>query len=248
MRIVDEGKNHVYKWFLTLTYAPDNLPKFGSLRKRDVQLFQKRLRKARPDDRIRFFTVGEYGEEGDRPHYHQVVWGTDFPDKKKHSMSGDDTLWKSEELNQLWGHGFCTFGRVTYESAAYVAGYVIKKINGQLADAHYARVDPDTGEVVQIEREFAIMSRRPGIGADWYDEFKRDVFPSDRKVVKGKERKVPRYYAEKFRKEHPEEFEAIQARRKARALKHRADSTPDRLAVREEVLRARFSLKKRKLG
>lgn len=59
-------------FFLTLTYDNENLPADGELNKRDLQLFIKRLRKANPG--IRYFAVGEYGTQGERPHYHAVIF------------------------------------------------------------------------------------------------------------------------------------------------------------------------------
>lgn len=245
IRILDESKRHLWKWFATLTYSDDKLPKNGTLVKRHAQLWQKRLRKARTGETVRFFTVGEYGRRTVRPHYHSIIFGPDFPDKRRHSKSGDNQLYVSDELDRLWGHGNCWLGSVTPESAQYVAGYVVDKVTGPLAEARYARVDPETGDTVQVEPEFAIMSRRPGIGSHWYEEFKGDVFPSDQKVVRGKVRKVPQYYLDKLERENPEMHAAVKADRKAKARRFRKDSTPDRLAVREEVAAARLKLKRR---
>lgn len=122
-----------------------------------------------------------------------------------------------------------------------------KKITGQMAEAHYSRLDPLTGEVVQIEPEFAVMSRNPGIGSGWYEKFKTDVFPSDSKVVKGRPGPVPKYYAGKLEDEDPQLLEQIKRERVAKARARKADSTPERLAVREEVARARLALRKGKL-
>lgn len=245
LRLMDEAQGHLFKYFVTLTYDDVHLPRSGSLRKRHAQLWQKRLRFARPDDKIRFFTVGEYGKRTKRPHYHSIIFGTDFPDKRPHSKSGEHQLYVSDELDAIWGMGHCYIGNVTKDSAAYVAGYVVDKINGEAALQHYSRLDPLTGEVVSVEPEFALMSRRPGIGAAWYEQFKDDVFPSDTKVVKGKPGPVPRYYADKLKKEQPEVHKAVKAQRVERLRERRGDNTPARLKVREEVAVARLGLKQR---
>ena len=65
-------------------------------------------------------------------------------------------------------------GDVSFQSAGYVARYSLKKVNGDLAAAHYRRVDPDTGEVFDLVPEFAHMSLKPGIGASWFDRFYGD--------------------------------------------------------------------------
>lgn len=77
------------------------------------------------------------------------------------------------------------------------------------------------------------MSRRPGIGSEWYDRYSCDAFPSDFLVVDGSKRPVPRYYTNKLEEEAKK---AIKDKRKARAEENSANSTPERLAVREEVL------------
>lgn len=246
-RLIDEAKLHLWKWFLTLTYDDDHLPRTGTLVKRHAQLWQKRLRKARPDDKVRFFTVGEYGDITKRPHYHSIVFGTDFPDKRKHSWSGDHSLYVSDELDRLWGLGHCWIGTVTEDSAGYVAQYVTKKVTGQLAETHYTTIDPFSGEVVKIEPEFALMSRKPGIGAGWYEQYKADYFPSDTKVVKGRPLPVPKYYADKLKAEDPDMHKEVKDKRVREARKRKGDSTPERLAVREEVARARLAQKRRKL-
>ena len=59
-------------------------------------------------------------------------------------LQGHKGLTTSETLTKLWGKGGerqQTIGDVTFQSAAYVAGYVQKKINGQQKDTHYAIVD-----------------------------------------------------------------------------------------------------------
>lgn len=246
-RLLHESKLHLYKWFATLTYSDDKLPRHGSLVKRHVQLWQKRVRKARPGDKVRFFSVGEYGKTTRRAHYHSLVFGTDFPDKRKHSEKDGNVLYCSEEFDRLWGHGHCSLGSVTPESCAYVAGYVVDKINGQMAEAHYSRLDAVTGEVVRIEPEFAVMSLKPGIGAGWYERYKDDFFPSDVSVVRGKPRPVPDYYTDKLKADNPQMHDDIKARRLAQAQKRRADSTPARLAVRQEVAAARLALRSGKI-
>lgn len=236
-RLLHEAKRWLFKKFLTLTYDDEHLPANKSLQTRDVQLWQKRLRKARTGEAMKFFTVGEYGDRGARPHYHSIVYGLQVPDQRKHSKSGEHDLFRSDEMDKIWGLGHVWVGSVTAESCAYVAQYVVKKINGSKAAEHYGERKP----------EFAIMSRRPAIGREHYNEFKNEFFPADFVVIAGKKRRMPRYYAELFKKENPEDFDRIKARRLARAKLRKADSTPERLAAREEVAAARMKLKASKL-
>ena len=143
----------------------------------------KRLRKTGVE--ARYFHCGEYGDQTGRPHYHACLFGHAFPDREKWAVRKGNPVWRSDELERLWPYGNSEIGSLTFESAAYVARYVTKKVTGRDADSHYERLDPSTGELVQIEPEFATMSRRPGIGSGWFEKFGTDVFPSDEVVVNG---------------------------------------------------------------
>lgn len=247
VRLLHESKLHHSSVFATLTYDDEHLPFRGSLVERDMQLFYKRLRRARPGDLIVYFYAAEYGEQNLRPHYHAIIFGVDFPDKVRHSGEGANTLYRSEELASIWGKGFASFGSVTSDSCRYVADYVFKRFSGDLADEKYSRVDASTGEVYRVVPEFGRMSRRPAIGMRFYDKFRSDFFPSDFTVVKGLERPVPRAYTVKLEDEDPLLHKEIKRKRVSEAMKRREDSTPERLAVREEVARAKQGLRKRKL-
>lgn len=245
LRLMDEAQLHRDVLFTTMTYDDAHLPRGGTLVKRHVQLWQKRVRKARPGEKVRFFTGGEYGETTWRPHYHSIIFGAKFSDMRPHSKSGDHQLYTSEEFDSIWGMGHCLLGHVSQDACSYVAGYVTKKITGQMAEAHYRRVDPYSGEVFDLLPEFALMSRRPGIGSGWYDQFKGDLFPSDMKVVKGNPGAVPPFYVERLKMEDPAAHAALKSRRMERLRDRRADHTPARLKVREEVAVARLGLKRR---
>ena len=81
-RMLCESKTHKTSSFITLTYNDSHLPLNKTLIKRHLQLFFKRLRKAYPNQNIRYYGVGEYGDEGQRPHYHACVFGFDFNKEK----------------------------------------------------------------------------------------------------------------------------------------------------------------------
>ena len=122
--------------------------------------------------------------------------------------------------------GHCSIGELTFDSAAYVARYCTKLVTGKEREAHYAGRTP----------EFALMSRRPGIGARWLDEFVHDVYPSDELVVNGRPTKPPRYFDSRFELRHPALMANI---RGVRASRVRPESDPRR-AVRAEVLERRL--------
>lgn len=198
IRCIHEAQMHEENCFITLTYNNQNLPSDMGLVKRHFQLFMKRLRK-KFGNGIRFFHSGEYGDKFGRPHYHAILFGLDFKDRVflKNSPSGF-SLYTSESLSNLWGKGYVSVADVSFNSAAYIARYVVKKINGKDSDEHYSSVDVSTGEVVVRSKEYATMSLKPAIGRSWFDEYKTSLYPRDSVVVKTlkgfKEFSIPRYY------------------------------------------------------
>ena len=238
LRCLHESRMHEDNCFVTLTFDDAHLPVDMSIRKRDMQLFMKRLRN-RFGSGIRFFGCGEYGSISLRPHYHLILFGFDFKDKVLYKQTRlGHYLYTSAELSKLWTDpngvslGFAILGDVSFDSAGYVARYCMKKVSGDHAAAHYQYVSP-SGEIFQREPEFCLMSRRPGLGKAWYDKYKSDVFPSDWLVVNGKKCKPPRYYDGKASEEDLAAFEAIQEKRRSHNQKKSFDNSFDRLGVRE---------------
>lgn len=221
IRCVHESQMHEVSSFITPTFDDEHLPVDYSVSKRELQLFNKKLRHAFGP--FRFFGCGEYGSKGLRPHYHELLFGLDFPDKVLYSVSGrGERLYYSEALENVWGKGRCLIGSVTLQSAGYCARYSMKKITGDRAAEHYRRVHPVTGEHVQVRPEFISMSRMPGIGASWFEKFKTDAFPSDFVTVKGRKLPVPDYYLRKL--EDVEQAEVKAARRERGLLSARREA------------------------
>jgi len=234
-----EKQLHEATSFITLTYAEENLPSGGTLKKKDFQDFLKRLRK-HAAKKLSYYYCGEYGERTRRPHFHSLLFGYDFPDQTPISRSGDITLYRSDVLQSLWPQGHCSVGALTFESAAYVARYIMKKINGKDAADHYRVVNPDTGEITNLLPEYTNMSLKPAIGKNWYRRYHDDVYPSDEVVLRGKQMKPPKYYDRQLELADPTLYLKMKADRKAAALRRSHDSTPARLAVREAVKRAQI--------
>lgn len=246
LRCMHEASLHEDNCFLTLTYNDENLPQYNSLQLRDFQLFMKRLRKQYGSG-IRFFHCGEYGEKNGRPHYHAIVFNFDFPDKELLTVRNDHRLYRSDALDSLWGLGFCSIGDVTFDSAAYVARYCLKKMVGKGSDQYYERVDPETGEVVLIAKEYATMSRRPGIGHGWYERYRDETYPSDFVVRDGVKMRPPKAYDRRLEAEDPRLFNRVRGARVRQAAKHADNNTPARLKVREKVQKARLQMLPRRL-
>lgn len=206
----------------------------------------KRLRWHLRPRRLRFFHCGEYGERFSRPHYHAIVYGTCFPDRVVYNRTASgEWLYTSAFLADCWGLGFCSVGDVTFDSAAYVARYVVKKVTGQAAEDHYWRVDELTGECQKVIPEYVTMSLKPGIGSGWFERFGSEVFPSDEVIVNGHPAKPPRFYEKIFEVAHGGNLAEIKARRVEEAQKRSADSTWRRLLVREKVKGAQLKQLKR---
>lgn len=188
-RIMHEAQMHDISSFVTLTYNNENLPIDLSLDKTHLQLFLKRLRKYLSPKKIRFFAAGEYGDISLRPHYHLIIFNYWPQDKELYKETEYGNLWTSVKLEKLWGKGFVTIGDVTFETAAYTASYVTKKITGDEMRFHYRGRNP----------EFALMSRNKGIGATWFDKFELQTKKLDSVVSRGFQRAVPQYYQKKLK-------------------------------------------------
>lgn len=247
-RIVHESQMHRDNCFVTLTYDSENVPANGSLNKRHFQLFMKRLRKHHEGKTIRYFHCGEYGEELQRPHYHACLFGIDFIDRVEHSANHrGDITYTSQTLENIWGMGFCTIGELNYETAAYTARYVMKKITGKRADKHYARVNPITERIELIQPEYATMSLRPALGKSFYDKYKSDFFPRDECPIPGRGvyNSVPTYYETLLKEEDPDTYEQVKRARKEYRDTHECEYTPKRLKAKETVKQAQLSQLKR---
>lgn len=136
-------------------------------------------------------------------------------------------------------------GEVTFESAAYVARYITKKITGDQAENHYATVNKKTGEIVDRQPEYVTMSRRPGVGKEWLKKYEKDVFPFDEVIIRGIPMKPPKFYSSQFELSDPVAHAAVKGRRMAKAEDRKEDNTFDRLAVKEEIQYSKFDQLKR---
>jgi len=256
-RCVHEAQMHEQNCSITLTYAPEHLPPEGSLDPTHTTLFLKRLRKHITPHKISYLYCGEYGDNLDRPHYHVLLFGYEFPDKKfyKKSKSGDD-LYTSDLLEKLWGLGNCAIGDLTFDSAAYACRYSLKKITGDSAPDHYRGKLP----------EFIRMSTKPALGARWYAKYGVQTHRHDSMVVNGAIQTPPRYYDKLLRRSDPEHLENLKKIRTANAGQYRVrpvdgqkkltteqrreqtmNRSKKRLAVLEESAQLRAKLYKRNL-
>lgn len=165
-RIMLENRASNNSYYMTLTYDEDNVPLGGLLCKPDLQKYIKRIRK-KHEFKIRYFVSGEYGNHPEyRPHYHLILFS-------EHPMN-------TKVLDDKWNMGFTQIGDVTTHSAAYVAGYCVKKLT--------SRDDAFIQEASQYAPEFATQSRKPGIGYPGLEKIAKTLknnkyFPKD-KILK----------------------------------------------------------------
>lgn len=250
LRCMNEKRLHRDSAFITLTYGADDIPTLSgpcidkrmTLEKRDLQLFMKRLRHEF-STQVRFFACGEYGETFGRPHYHVLLLSHDFADKKFFSdgKRPGEKYYKSATLDKLWGLGHTLLGDVTFDSCAYVARYVTKKITGSASASFYAGRQP----------EFAVMSRKPGLGRGYYDKYVSEIYGGlgtghDSLIVNGKEVRPPRYYDELWKIVDPVGISEIKEARRRKFLEKRVKSeeTSRRRRVREIVAKRRMTLRR----
>lgn len=235
-----EAQTNDANCFVTLTYDDENMPTDGSLRYRDFQLFMKRLRKAH-GARIRFFMCGEYGPLNLRPHYHACLFGVDFSDRVASGKSGSgEIFYESKILERLWRNGKISVQDLNLTTAAYTARYVVDKVTGDAAEAHYGAREP----------EFMRCSLKPGIGYEWFKKFGMgDVYRNDTMVLKnGMETVPPRYYDRLY--ERTDKTVRVDEWEYARQLRAKAafeDNTEERLLVKEKVQKARIINQRREL-
>lgn len=239
-RCLLEMKYHENSYFITLTYNEAHVPLVDvydpdsgelhqnmTLVKRDFQLWMKRLRRAyfaKTGKTIRFYGAGEYGDQYGRPHYHTIVFGLDLDDLVLAGSSGDFSYYESQFLNDTWRDsageqiGFVSIAKASWETAAYVARYMTKKLKGRLASFY---------EENKIVPEFSLMSRKPGIARQYFDDHP-DLYSFDENIGEyvdhpiavstdkgGKVIRHIRYFDRLFEAAHPDEMESMKERRRS---------------------------------
>lgn len=290
-RCMLELKYHESAYFLTLTYNDGNLPihwhvdeatgeaaPVATLVKRDWQLFMKRLRRAFPDQKLRFFMSGEYGEKNMRPHFHAIVFGLKIDDLKFYKHLDKYDYFTSETINKIWDYeclpshefdgckmvydvvscqysitplttrGLVVIGEVNWDTCAYTARYVMSKMKGPSASFY-----PDHG----LLPPFTLMSRKPGIGRQYYDDHP-DLYDCAYINVStpqgGKKFPPPKYFDRILEQENPELLASLKEQRKAAAqayqeakLQQTDLSYLDFLEVQEEAHADRIKSLERRL-
>lgn len=237
IRMVDEADCHKRNCFITLTFdEPNRLKRDNpdSLDKAEFQRFLKRLRKKYGS--FRYYMCGEYGDLLGRPHYHAILFGLDFDDKILEKVIDGRYYYSSVGLRECWSFGNNIITDVNFDTCAYVARYIMKKVNGKDALNHYGQRLP----------EYTTMSRRSGIGRAWLDTYLQDVYPRDRKFLRGRGfSKPPKYYDSMYEIFNPEDHQRIKDDRILQAQLRSEDNTPQRLDAKRYITLSKINKLKR---
>lgn len=219
VRIMKEAEQYEQNCFITLTYNNEHLPENGTLVKKDLQDFLKRLRRKLEPRRIRFFACGEYGSKGLRPHYHLIVfnWKPDDIQYWQTDKSGE-VIYRSKLLETVWTYGFSSVGNVTVNSARYCAKYM-QKFNALRPGC----IPP-----------YTVQSNRPGIG---YSAIDPKDLSDDRLYAQGKSIHLPRYFLKVLEREGHDLTEFIDRRCKLGKLRENPDLLLQRRKKAKEFLK-----------
>ena len=226
VRLMHEDQMHPSdSVFITLTFADKHIPKDGSIQVSHMQDFHKSLRQLLAPKKYRHYTIGEYGDKFGRPHYHSIIFGFDFPDKTEHKYlhKYDDWIYVSKLLNRAWPYGHATVQPLVRARAAYITGYVTKKLNGRKAELYKGK-----------QPEFSTQSSQPGLGNAWFLKYYKDLFPSDFVILDGKRFPMPPYYDKLYVFANLYDHEEVIDWRIYNAITNLKDRTPEALKRREE--------------
>lgn len=235
-RLVCEASLYEDNWFVTLTYNDDNLincieytvnpwtdaldyvpilhPKdFTAWKKKFLEL----IRYKTGHTGIRFYNCGEYGSKNHRPHFHAILFNCPLPDVKlvkTVNLGGFEyCYYHSDVIEQSWGKGFIMLGKVNWNTCAYVARYVMKKLHSEDKKTYEQLCELEG--VPPVPQEYVNMSRRPGIARDYYEHNWQEIYSIDKVVLEnGKTVRPAKYYDKLFDIEYPEDMERIKAERK----------------------------------
>lgn len=218
IRCVHEASLHKQNCVITLTYSNENLPIDGSIFPEHVVKFIKDVRakdqyknisEGKPNSPFKTYGCAEYGEKFGRPHYHIILFGKRFDDEKEYTPG----YYTSEELTEIWGKGQTQIMDLTFESAAYVARYITKKLTGRRKEEYGIKLPEQTVCVTQ-----------KGLGKEWFNEWKEEIYDGD-KVYRQKKTggtigmQPPKYYDRRYEIENNIQYERIKKQRKIKTNK-----------------------------
>lgn len=229
-----EMKYHKETWFVTLTYDDDHLPlpeevttkdgitytdngkwNTGILDKNHFTRFLHDIRQIYERETgktgIKFMGCGEYGDPKKtfRPHYHFILYGIEFPTKTLYEprFSEGNVYYRQKWIEQAWKYGISNVSEANWQTIAYVARYITKKINGEGSEDQYAAA----GKI----KEFFRASR--GIGKQYYIDNKDKIYKTDKITVAHGDQAItstpPKYFDYLLEKEDKEKSKKLKKKR-----------------------------------
>lgn len=183
---------------------------------------------------IRFYACGEYGEKYGRPHFHLILFNMHLDDLVLFKKTENGAYFLSETITKAWSEngvpkGHVLVANLCYETGRYVAQYVLKKQYGENSQAWY--------NMMRRTPEFTLMSRNPGIGRDYYEKNKEQIYKNDGINIPKKDGSIkvkpPKYYDKLFELEDKETLDSIKRLRNKKVVlaeEHRqiqSNATPE---------------------
>lgn len=186
-----ESTLYRHNMFITLTYSDDTLGS-NTLVKEDLQNFLKRLRKKIGITGLNYMAVGEYGEKSGRMHWHILLFGYEFPDKKPAGKTKKGEMqYTSDTLSNLWTSGIANFGSVTSDSCSYVASYSLKKLRS------YQESE---------KKPLFFSSKKNAIGKRWLEKNVESTFNNNYVMVGNVKTPLPIYFKKWLLKNNPQRY------------------------------------------
>lgn len=173
-RLLQEMKIATSAYFLTLTYSDEHVPKDLNLSKEELQNFFKRLRVAQSKvtkSQIRYYAIGEYGENTHRPHYHIILFNVHNDVKPN--------------LETIWKKGFIQLKPVNQARLHYVTKHQVVTML----------------ELQEKEPPFSLMSKRPYLGYSYVNKATKKYHKANPHYVSfhsGHKIPMPRVYKKHF--------------------------------------------------
>jgi len=240
VRITHEATLHKENSFITVTYSDDKIPPRNGLRYEDLIKFIKRLRKRlkKMGIKMRYYAVGEYGEQNNRPHYHLCIFGYAFTEDRVYTRHTPTPLWTQAWLEEAWGLGQVSVGALTFETANYTASYVTKQLRSK---QKYVYIDEETGELIPLEQPKSIKS--DNLGKGWFWKWIDQVVQHDYVIINGRRQKPPKAYDKWLSEASKQTAEEIKENRR----KHSKKETREQTRARAENARAHARKKKKSI-
>lgn len=198
LRLMHEFTENPKSMFLTLTYDDEHLKFYKyneydrvkgqiiypTLHLPDLQKFHKRLRKRLDERKIKYFSVGEYGPDTQRPHYHSILFNVSLDKEDRLAVMDSWSFcdWKNYTIRKN------SFGSVSSNSIQYVAKYIDKLYTADAAIREY--------QLKNREPSFRLISK--GIGYDFARKNKEQMEDLKYLSMNGSKLSIPRYYVNKL--------------------------------------------------